>query len=79
MCYFHVVNNIRKHKNLIKNNKYEEHKCYIKKIHTCSSVKEFEEMKIKLNRHFETNNMKKLCLLNTLNIYQMLVIHINLL
>ena len=33
MCYFHVVDNIRKHKNLIKSEKYEELKSDINEIH----------------------------------------------
>ena len=43
MCYFHVVDNIRKHKKLIPIDKYEELKDDITEIHMSSNEKEFNQ------------------------------------
>jgi hypothetical protein len=44
MCYFHVVENIRKHKHLIDSDQYEELKSDIAAIHMAISQSEYLEM-----------------------------------
>ena len=52
MCYFHVVDNIRKHKKLIPIDKYEELKDDITEIHMSSNEKEFNQLKIEFKEKY---------------------------
>ena len=55
MCYFHLLQNVKKHKNLVHESEYEDLLSDIQGLHYSKNQEEFEDMFRKFTRKWNKN------------------------